>query len=46
MLSGVTPTCVCSTVAYRRRVLSIVSTTRPITKIVKNVPTSASASHT
>ena len=41
MLSGVAPTCVC-TVAM----LSIMSTTTPTTKIVKNVPMSASASHT
>ena len=44
--SAVPPTCVCSTVAYRRRVLSIMSTTMPSTKIVENVPMSASASHT
>ena len=45
-LSAVPPTCVCSTVAYRRRELSIMSTTTPSTKIVENVPMSASASHT
>jgi hypothetical protein len=46
MLSGTSPTCVCSTVAYLRRLLSIASTTMPNTKIVEKVPISATASHT